>query len=344
VVTVSGEMLKEHGQASDLGRRLAAYDSQGNRIACQLEAWPDEWQIAMAMEPARSFTGQVIYLYLADSDLPQANPGVSLQIDGLQWRADNGEIELEGTAKGNVVDSVSFQDTPMGWLNPLVWERRRNQDLWTQTVRTREVLAFNGPVRAAVQVWCESEPEQASITAVDEAGRMEGQRAAPHHFLVAHRMWVVRGQAWFADQFISLRNLGSDEMEVRGWFYFLLSAIGGDAKDDIVGGPGVPAYWLNLGAWQDEPSGLVLGAVPVPDERIATHFWKDAGGGQHPDLRRVFEPAVRIGPGQERREEPEAPPALIFAGPSSQGPWQQAGEIALALGHTTTRVLPAEKP
>jgi len=344
VITVSGEMLADLGTAEEVGWRLAAYDGDGTSLPCQLEPWPEGWQVALSVAGGPPRSGLVIYLYLTDADLPQRPPSVVVVMEGNRWRADNGVLTLEGTEGGNVVDSVTYLGTAMGRLNPLIWERRAGQDLWTQTVRTSQVLAFSGPVRAAIQVWCESEPEQPSITAVDDQGAMAAQRARPHHFQVVHRVGLAPGRSSFGDQFVSVRNLGRDPMELRGWFTYLLSAIGGDSNDDVVGGPKVPNYWLNVGAWRDEPTGLTLGAVPTPDDRIACYFWRDPAGGQHADLRRAYEPSAFLEPQKERREEPEAPPALIFAGRSDDRPWAGVGTEALAAGYGEVRALGLERP
>lgn len=344
VVTLSGQSLGLKGLAEQIGRRLAAFDASGEVVPCQLEPWPEGWQVALSVPAGPARSGLVVYLYLADTDLPQAPPSVALTVEGNRWRAENGILLLEGTEGGNIVDSITYKGTPMGRLNPLVWERRGGQDLWTQTVKTTRVEAFTGPVRTALQVWCESAPEQPSITAVDNEGRRARQRSVPHHFRVAHRLGMAPDQAWFTDEFVSLENLDKDEMELRGWFQYLLSAIGGDAEDDVEGGPQVPNYWMNLGAWRDEPTGLVLGAVPVPDERLHANFWKDPGGSQHADLRRAFDPSVLVAAAKTWREEPEVPPAFMFAGEAEHRPWSDVYARAVALGHTHVRVLNAERP
>ncbi|MCD6350693.1 MAG: hypothetical protein J7M26_01130 [Armatimonadetes bacterium] len=343
-VSFAADWLKKLGPAEELGRRLAAYDARGRRLACQLEPWPEGWQVAVSLPGAPARSGQMVYLCLGDQDLPAEPPAVRVSVQGNRWQADNGVVRLEGREQGNVVDVLLWRGTPMGRLNPLVWERRAGQDLWTQTVKTARVLAFSGPVRAAVQVWCRSEPEQPSITAVDAEGKMAPQRAQPHYFEVVHRVTLLPGESGFTDRFVALRNLGKDDLELRGWFYYLLSAIGGDQAGDTVGGPDVPNYWLNLGAWKDDKLGLTLGAVPAPDKRISTYFWQDPGGAQHADMRRNFPGPVIVRPGQEWREQKPAPAAVVFAGRLDQAPWAQVSPRAFAMSYGDVRVMRPERP
>lgn len=344
-VAVPADALKRFGQAQQVARRITARDAAGHTVACQLEPWDDGWQVALAL-PMRvpPYGGTVLYIYVADADLPQPKPAITFSRSATRWTADNGILKLEGLEQGNIVDRILYRSHPMGRLNPLVWIRRHGQNLWVQTTRTVKLQSFSGPVRAAVQVWCENEPPQPAITAVDKQGNMAPQHAQPTRFRVAHRLWIAPHQPWFADQFISLTNSDDVDLEVHGWFYYLLSAIGGDPADDELGGPRVPNRWLRLGAWQDKALGLMLGAIPAPDDRIAGYFWKDEGGGQHPDIRRLFQPPATLKPGETLTESPSAPAVLVFAGPAEQRPWMTVASVALALPDATVKPLGLEKP
>jgi hypothetical protein len=344
VLTISGEELQGHGAAEVVGRRLAAYDEAGKLIPCQLEPWADGWQVAVATPAVAPYAGRLIFLALTDTDLPTAAPAVALTLDGSKWRADNGVLVLEGTGGGNAVDAIAYKGTSMGNLNPLVWEKHHGQDLWTTTAVTTHVSAFNGPVRAAVEVTCESNPPAPAITAVDNARDMAAQGQRPHKFSVAHRIYLAGGKSWFADQFVSLRNLDADDLELRGWFSYLRSAIGGTSADDVSGGPAVPDYWQQFGAWENNKLGLTLGAKPANDPRMSCTFWKDPGGGEHADLRRILEQSVMIRPKAEYREEGGAPLCLIFAGPTDAKPWSAVTDYANGLGYAKIEMLAGERP
>jgi hypothetical protein len=346
-LSLDADMLRSYGPAAQVGRRLAAYDLAGHRLNCQLEPWPQGWQVAISWPQIRAQGGTLAYLYLCDQDLPQAPPAVPLQVEGLSWRADNGVLLLEGHGQGNVVDRIFYHRTPMGRLNPLIWEQRGGQNFWTQTTKTRDLLAYSGPVRAAVQVECENEVARPAASA-PAAPTPASQSAPPqpHHFAVLHRLWLLPGQSWFADMFVALRNVDEDEMRVRGWFVYLLSAIGDQASDDEVGGPGVPNHWLSVGAWRDGPTGWLLGALPTadPKQRLDCLFWKDPGGGQHPDLRREFNPPASLRPGATLSEPPPSPWVLIFAAQGHGRPWAELGRLAHALGAAQLQLLPSEHP
>jgi hypothetical protein len=344
IVTVGADVLKARGSAEALARRVAAFDADGRPIPCQLEPWSEGWKVALVLHEVAPYAGRLLYLALADADLPQAAPAVSLTLDGPKWRADNGVLVLEGGAAGNTIDAIAFKGTPMGNLNPLIWEKRGGQDLWTTTAKTPGVSGFSGPVRAALEITCESDPPAPSITAVDDQGVPAAQQQRPHKFAVAHRIFLAPNCPWFADQFVSLRNLDADDLELRGWFCYLRSAIGGNARDDEAGGPAVPAYWQQFGAWRNPKLGLTLGAKPQNDPRMGCYFWKDPGGGEHPDLRRIFDQSVVLKPGGGYRETPEAPLALIFAGPTDASPWLAVADYTNALGYAKMEVLTAERP
>ncbi len=344
VLTIDGEELQGHGAAEVVARRLAAYDEAGKPVPCQLEPWADGWRIAVAMPAVAPYAGRLVFLALTDTDLPQAAPAVALTLDGAKWRADNGVLILEGTGGGNAIDAIAYRGTPMGNLNPLVWEKHHGQDLWTTTALTTRVSAFNGPIRAAVEVTCESNPPAPSITAVDDQGVMATQGQRPHKFAVAHRIYLAGATSWFADQFVSLRNLDADDLELRGWFAYLRSAIGGTSVDDLPGGPGVPNYWQQFGSWDNKKLGLTLGAKPANDPRMNCYFWKDPGGGEHADLRRVFDQSVMIRPRAEYREAGDAPLCLMFAGPTDAKPWSAVTDYANGLGYAKIEMLAGERP
>ncbi|MBC7286755.1 MAG: hypothetical protein H5T86_01680 [Armatimonadetes bacterium] len=343
ILTVAADELKKFGSAEEVALRLAAYDLSGRQVPCQLEPWDDGWQIAISAPRLPPHSGTLVYVYMADSPMGAAfQPG--LRVADASWSFDNGLLLLEGTRSGNIVDRISYRQTPLGRLNPLVWENRAGTDLWVQTARTARVTAFEGAVGLAAEVWCASLAQERPITQVDEQGKMQPPPVGPHRFTVVHRIHVPRGVSWFMVQFRSLSNDDREPMELRGWFYYLLSAIGGDVSGDVLGGPDVPNHWLNVGAWKDEKVGLTLGELAVPDARLSGWFWVDGGGGQHPDLRRALTPPVALQPGKTFFEQPDAPAAIVFAGPADARPWQEAARIAASLHGAQVKLLAAEQP
>lgn len=77
-------------------------------------------------------------------------------------------------------------------------------------------------------------------------------------------------------------------------FCFNRPAIGGSPDNDIAGGPDVPSYYLTAQFWTDSKLGGLFGAASISsDWRV--HFWKDAGGGFHPDSYLKVEQAMQKG-------------------------------------------------
>jgi len=89
-----------------------------------------------------------------------------------------------------------------------------------------------------------------------------------------------------------LQNLSARPVRVEAVYHYAQSQLAGDGKQDEPAG--VPNYYLNAGAWGHPQVGLFYGVLPLDAEKWKCAFWKDEGGGQHPDLwqdvKRVLEP------------------------------------------------------
>jgi hypothetical protein len=79
-----------------------------------------------------------------------------------------------------------------------------------------------------------------------------------------------------------LQNLSASPLRVEAVYHYAQSQLHGDGRDDQPAG--VPNYYLNAGAWSHPQVGLFYGAMPFEAEQWKCTFWKDPGGGQHPDL------------------------------------------------------------
>ena len=110
-----------------------------------------------------------------------------------------------------------------------------------------------------------------------------------------------------------VENMGQRKLVLKDAFFYLRSELGGDPADDE---PyplhvAVPNYYNRLqGCWADGK--WFLGAYSE-GENMQVQFWKDKGGGQHPDARVVMKEPVVLGPG-EAYEGKEEDTVIIYAG------------------------------
>jgi len=343
-VSVPADALKAFGAAEGLARRLAAYDAAGKVLSCQLEPWEDGWKVAVRLPALPANAGTVFAIYVADADIAPAEAWKKTTSPAFTLSDATTGLRLARHGEGAVVDQITWQDQPMGRLVPLVWQQQGGESLWVQPEAAVAATVFAGPVRSAAEITCQARPQADVITAVDAQGGRAPQRTLPQPFAVTYRIWLEPGRPWFVAQFLSLRNLDNKPMTVGAYYYYLLSNLGGNPADDEPGGPGVPFYYLRFGLWRDATAGLAIGAAPVPDQRMNCYFWKDPGGGQHPDLARQFNPPLELAAGAEFREEKPAPPAYIFVGRDAPGVWSEALRDARAWAQLNTGALPLHKP
>jgi len=127
----------------------------------------------------------------------------------------------------------------------------------------------------------------------------------------AYRFTFFADQPFFLAQCLWVENTGKVVWRWRGYYHYALSRIGGDARDDEVGGPNVPNYWLSFASWRDPKWQVHYGILPLrEDERLGIWFWKDEGGGQHPDCHRRLDIVLKAGE-KWQPEEPE-PVVAVF--------------------------------
>lgn len=234
---------------------------------------------------------------------------------------DNGSLELVNTGDtGDFFNAIKLAGTMAGRYNPLVWQEVNGQSYWVKTSEFVGAEFDEGPVRLVADLTARGGPGKV-ITKVDEKGRPAQQVGQPQAFEVRHRIVVYPGRNWFAAKFLSIKNLSTRPLKLRGYFFYLNSLLGGDDSGDAPGGPKIPNYYLQPGAaWKDEALGLWLGAIPQEGSDLQADFWLDEAGGQHPDVRRSFQEPVVLAPGQTYSEE-NAPWLYVYAG-KGEAPWK----------------------
>jgi hypothetical protein len=249
------------------------------------------------------------------------------------FRIDNGVIRLEndGTS-GNVIDRFQVGDLMLGSYNPLIWQEPKDNQ-WTRTNAFVKAEAQEGPV-LLVDVTCEYQGGEA-ITAVDEAGKMPDPAGEPVRFQITHRFAVWPNCPYIAARLVRIKNLEDKRpLKVNGYFLYLPSAIGGDADDDEPRNntADVPNYYRRSAGteWYDEKTQARYGVVPL-GEGLSTRFWRDPGGGPHPDAYVKLKPALEIAPGHVYVAPDDAPVGLIYGARDED--WPQVEERLNAATH-----------
>ena len=209
----------------------------------------------------------------------------------------------------------------LGSYNPLIWQCP-GQDLWTPAELLTSVSEPSRAGALTVDVVATGGGGQQTITAVNESGKQAARERRPTRFRVAHRLIVWRDSPYFASRLLFIENTDPEQvLTLKGYFFYLKSAIGGSPEGDVPAGVAVPNYYRtgHLAVWQDEKAGGRYGCMPE-DDRIKVYFWLDKGGGQHPDARVDLDPPLVLKPGQMYM--PDDPPHLfIFGrGPATSGP------------------------
>jgi hypothetical protein len=201
----------------------------------------------------------------------------------------------------------------LGAYNPLLWQEPKDNQ-WVRANAFVKAEVREG-VPLIVDVTCDYRGGEA-ITAVGEDGTMPDPTGEPVKFQVTHRFVVWPNCPYIAVRMVRVRNLEAKRsLRMHSYFFYLPSAIGGDAANDEPksGLADVPNYYRRSAgtAWHDAEVNARYGLVPM-DERLIAMFWVDKGGGQHPDTRVVFKPALEIAPGQEYVAPEDAPIGLLY--------------------------------
>ena len=222
-------------------------------------------------------------------------------------------IENDGTS-GNVIDRFLLGDLLLGSCNPLIWQQPKDNQ-WTRTdAFVKSEILQAGPA-LIVEVTAEYRGG-ATITAVEDTGKMPDAGTSAARFQITHRFVVWPNSPFIAARLVRIQNLETQRpLRVNGYFYYLPSAIGGDPAGDEPGGTkaNVPNYYLRSSgtAWYDEAVQARYGVTALGDGLIAM-FWRDKGGQPHPDARVELKPTVELAPGQEYLPPVDAPFALIY--------------------------------
>ena len=194
--------------------------------------------------------------------------------EGDTFRAGNGRIELSGQlGAGNLVRRVALDGAakPFGQYNALVQTLSAGgQNRWTDAVT---VKAADGCVTDGIAV-----VEVTGITVVGQEG-----------FEVTHRLILPPGTPWFISEVVSVKDVGTVPLRLKGLFFRLYSEFN-DMPEKLP-----PNLWgmPMASCWLDGKDGRFFGAVASKASDIRVDFWLDGPHrGAHPDARLEIEEAT----------------------------------------------------
>ena len=112
-----------------------------------------------------------------------------------------------------------------------------------------------------------------------------------------------------AAQCLWVENTDTTPWKLAEVFSYLMPALGGSPDGDEPLAGKVPNYYRRGAAWIDKTAGLGAGCWYNDEATFECNYWKDPGGGFHPDIRARVDAVLQ--PGQ--RHALNSPPAFFFA-------------------------------
>lgn len=247
----------------------------------------------------------------------RTDKGYEIKTDRLRFIKD----ETDGDAFDHIYLRSDWQSENSDWIElgsftPLIWQVVAGQNLWVRPDKVEKIEPKEvGPARLIVDIiFCKEQGAEGKgqvITEVGKSGVFAPLKAEPQPFRCAYRFTLFPDQPFFLAQFLWVENTGKQAWQWRGYYHYTPSKIGGDERDDGVGGAGVPNYWLLFASWRDQNLRVHYGVIPLQeDERLSIWFWKDEGGNQHPDCHRRLD--LTLKPGERWQPKEPEPIVAIF--------------------------------
>jgi hypothetical protein len=287
--------LSQGQTLKDLNRLVVLDAATGQPAPFQVDRLEGGTELALLVKDLAPRAAKTLFVYLNAEPPARGDETIKYRETEKGFEADNGALTLtkKDPGSGNAFDRIALRGLELGRFTPLVWQQA-DQSLWVAPSRVEKVEASNGPVRLVLDLTFARGAGGEMKTRVDEAGKQAAAQARERRFRTKYRFTFYPGCEWFTSQLVWLENADERPLEVGAYYHYLPSNIGGKADDDESGGP----YWA------DKAAGVRFGIVSDSQE-IAVHFWKDTGGGEHPDAARKL--GLTLKPGERyARSEPVA--------------------------------------
>jgi len=265
--------------------------------------------------------GQGMVLGVAQTMTPGQSAGLNARTLKLEKRD---QFELKGadttwvcTGKsGALFDRIESRGLLLGRLVFAVHQRLNGQDQWVESTRVTDLEV-------------EEEPDAWVVEAVVEN---PGAANGPAGYCARVRAVVFKqsGLALVRPQWVE--SLDSRSWQLAEAYWFCRSSIGGSADQDIVGGPGVPAYYRPAQFITDSRLGGCFGSLGQP-AGWEVYFWTNPQGGIHPDSRFAVDREMNLG----KRWEPERMPFLWVFGSSQTDAWKEFSRLSAQSSQVLSR-------
>jgi len=270
------------------------------------------WLYVQNVPPGRTWSGLVLFVpsrqgrrpqdYTIAADFQLKTPNFDLRFGNE--RAPIRTIRWQGQQIGTYTVLVQQSLAQMQWVPP-------NRHEGVQLVGT----PFGHYLRGLLV-----HRDGSAITEVNQqTGVYAAQQTRPQSYRVEWEMEVREDLSYpmLLVRMRRLQNLSASPLRVEAVYHYAQSQLYGDGRDDEPSG--VPNYYLNAGAWSHPQVGLFYGAMPFESEKWKCTFWKDPGGGQHPDLWQDVKREVK--PGETIALDGGWVALLIGRGDFGKGDW-----------------------
>jgi len=274
-----GVDLPEHPMAQRQSGEWQCVSMDGKPVRFHIEPLFRQrlWLYVQNVPPGRTWSGLVLFVpsrqgrppqdYTIAADFQLKTPNFDLRFGNE--RAPIRTIRWQGQQIGTYTVLVQQSLAQMQWVPP-------NRHEGVQLVGT----PFGHYLRGLLV-----HRDGSAITEVNQqTGVYAAQQTRPQSYRVEWEMEVREDLSYpmLLVRMRRLQNLSASPLRVEAVYHYAQSQLYGDGRDDEPSG--VPNYYLNAGAWSHPQVGLFYGAMPFESEKWKCTFWKDPGGGQHPDL------------------------------------------------------------
>jgi len=266
--------------------------------------------VAAALGTIPPRAAKTLFMCVGGKWAVKTEPAVKYRETGPGFEADNGVLKLvkDNPKSGYAFDRISLRGVELGKFTPLM-HQATGQNMWVGPDKVEKVEAFSGPVRLVLELtFARGTGGGETRTQVDAAGKPAPAQTREKHYRTKYRFVIEPGREWFTSQLMWVENTDTQAWDLADYYHYLPSNIGGDAKDDEPRGN----YWFDAG------TRACFGIVPG-ERGMEVHFWKDAGGGEHPDAARKLN--ITLQPGQ--RYAKDEPVAYVVA--AKEEAWKETG-------------------
>ncbi|HIE09947.1 MAG TPA: DUF4861 domain-containing protein, partial [Armatimonadetes bacterium] len=254
-------LLSELNWAGLKPSQIIALDAKGEKVKMQFDdldfdgkpSGPDEICLQVPLGPKESKT---VYIYVASVPVREERgcvEGVYISTSPGALEITNGPLRLvKRRESGDALDEFSLRRTRLGRLFPLIQQVYEGRSRWPSTDTTERMAVSKGPLRVILSLLLSLKKPEAKRPLPAEAG-------LPYRTL--WRVAVYPGRHWVSVRVLRVENISNTEWTLPRYFVFCYPEIGGSTEGDEVGGPGVPNYYLNFGAWFDPNVKAFYGAT-----------------------------------------------------------------------------------